>query len=392
MSHHQVVIIGAGPAGLLLARMLFNSGIDSIILENRNEAFLRENNRGGFLEKNIVQLLEEESLKITEYGIEETSTQITKKGIPLNQIDFHIANQKYVLPLNRDTENSGAFIYDQKLIINDLIDGLKRDGQVFIFEAKGQRYENLQGEKVKIVYTLNGQIYDMTCDYVVGCDGFRGISRRSIPRAIREETKEGLPYAWLEWIVKGVPTSKYPIIAFQEEGFAMQTINADRQTRYYLQVKRGIEVDDLPPDHQIWDIIEKRLGIKVKRGGIKHKKLDYMRSFSTNTMQFGRLFIAGDAAHQVPRLGSKGVNMAFGDAARLAKGFIELYENKNPYFLSNYTKNCLASNLKIIEYTNLINQLFHQKEGVPYSTQVNKAKELVTVEQKKIAFQNYLIG
>lgn len=392
MKHHQVVIIGAGPSGLLLARMLFNSGIDCLVIENRNEFFLRQKNRGGFLEKKIIKLLEHESTQITEFGIEQEHTQITKKGIPLNQIDFQIANQKYVISLNKHSENSGALIYDQKLIVGNLLEGLKRDGQEFLFEAKGQRYIGLENKKVKIVYTLDGQIYNLTCDYVVGCDGFRGISRKSIPIALREETKEELPYAWLEWIVKGRPSSKNPIIAFQADGFAMQTINADRQTRYYLQVKRGVELDDLPSDNEIWNILEKRLCINVQRGEIRNKKLDYMRSFSSSPMQFGRLFLAGDAAHQVPRLGSKGINMAFADAARLAKGFFEFYENKNITFLNNYTQSCLDENLETIKYTNYINQLFHRNEGVTFAAQIEAIQQLLTTEQNRITFQNYLIG
>lgn len=379
--HKKIVIIGAGPAGLLLARMLFNRGVECIILENRNEAFLRKLNRGGFLENKIVKTLVEEK----------ASKNILEKGIPLNQINFHVNELKHTLSLANET-NSRAYIYDQRNIVFDLIDGLKADNIPIIFEAKGQRYEGVESDKVKIIYTLDGQIYDMTCDYVVGCDGFRGISRRSIPRDLRKEQKEELSYAWLEWIIEGTPQIADPIIAFHEDGFAMQTINANGQTRYYLQIKRGMEKDDLPAEKIIWETIEKRLNVKVLKGEMLNVKLDYMRSFFTDLMQYKRLFIAGDAAHQVPRLGSKGVNMAFKDAVKLAEAFCQSYKNDDASLLENYTQDCLDSNLKTIEYANFLNQLFHENEVTDTDNQVKAIHHLLTNENKKQALIKFFVG
>jgi len=318
MTHHKVVIIGAGPAGLLLARMLANHNIDCVILENRNESFLRKNNRGGFLEHDIIQLLQKEL----------TNNQIQEIGRVIKEIHFQLIGKKITLPLGKASQKQ-AIIYDQKNIVADLLESLKADKVPIIWEAKGQRYEGLTEDEVKIIYTLNGHIHSMTGDYVVGCDGFRGISRRSIPNKLRQEIKEELPYAWLEWLVEKTPSEDAPIIAFHSNGFAMQMPNANSQTRFYMQVKRGTEMDDLPSMEEIWADMETRLEVTLNRGSMENLKLDYMRFFRTDKMQHGRLFIAGDAAHQVPRFGSKGLNMAFADAARLAKGFIAFYKKNN---------------------------------------------------------------
>jgi len=228
--HKQVVIIGAGPSGLLLARMLSNRGIDCLILENRNESFLSKLNRGGFLEDTIVKVLLEEN----------ATKHLMTKGIGINKINFHVNGEKFLIPLNKNSKQT--IIYDQRNLVADLLENLKEDNVPIIFEAKAQRYEGLEKDKVRIVYTLDGQLQDMTGDYVVGCDGYRGISRRSIPRAQRKEVKKELDLAWLEWIVEEKSESNNPIIALHNDGFAMQTINVNNQTRYYFQIERGTEV------------------------------------------------------------------------------------------------------------------------------------------------------
>ena len=363
MSYHQVVIIGAGPAGLLLARLLTNQNIDCVILENRNEAFLRKNNRGGFLEQEVAQLLQREN----------SNCSIQEKGKAVDQIHFHYDDKKINLPI----VEKKPIIYDQKNVVADLLDSLKTDAIPIIFEAKGQRYEGLTDDKVKVVYTLNGQIYSMAADYVAGCDGFRGISRRSIPKKLRQEIQQELPYAWLEWSVDKAPTNEAPIIAFHKNGFAMQTPSTNGQTRFYLQVKRGTEMDDLPSVDEIWTDIETRLSSSVIQGDMLHRKLDYMRFYSTLAMQYGRLFIAGDAAHQVPRFGSKGINLALRDADKLAKGFIAFYKNNTTTFLDNYSSRCVEGNRLIMQSTKKFNQIFHQEEIVEYTEKVKQIHQVL---------------
>lgn len=378
MSHHQVVIIGAGPAGLLLARLLVNQNIDCVILENRNEAFLRKNNRGGFLEQEVAQLLQREN----------SNCSIQEKGKVINQIHFHYDDKIINLPI---IEKS-PIIYDQKNVVADLLDSLKADAIPIIFEAKGQRYEGLTDDKIKIVYTLNGQLYSMTANYVAGCDGFRGISRRSIPKKLRQEIQQELPYAWLEWTVDKAPVSEAPIIAFHKNGFAMQTPSTNRQTRFYLQVKRGTEMDDLPSANEIWTDVETRLGTPVNRGELLERKLDYMRFYSTLAMQYGRLFIAGDAAHQVPRFGSKGINLALRDADKLAKGFIELYKNNTATFLDNYSSRCVEENSPIMRSAKKFNQVFHKEEAVKYTKKVKQIHQVLTDKSSKNELIQYLTG
>lgn len=380
--HHKVAIIGAGPSGLLLARMLHNRGIDCIILENRNEPFLRRLNRGGFLEHGVTQLLIREK----------AGSQLIEKSIPLTKIHLNLDGDQITLDLEVQSSERKAVIYNQRNIVADLLDGLITDGQPMIFEAKGQRYEGLDGEQVKIIYTLDGQIHSMTSDYVVGCDGFRGISRRTIPQRLRQEKTQELPYAWLEWVVENVLTVKQLLWAMTKKGFAMQIPGSDGSTSYYLQVKRGTEMDDLPSSEEIWDDIENRLGVSTDRGEMRNRKLDYMRFYQSHSMQFGRLFVAGDAAHMVPRIGSKGMNMAFKDASKLAVAFEYLYLKGDETYLANYSQSCLEENLPTMAFTNQLNQLLHKTEAEGWEQQKKEIHQWLTDDEKQARIQKYLIG
>ena len=382
MKHHQVVIIGAGPSGLLLARQLSNRGVNCMILENRNERFLRRNNRGGFLEHNVVELLEKEK----------ASHQIKTKGVPLSKIHFHIQHKQIPLSLIDIEIDKNAFIYDQQNIVADLLEGLKADDIPILFEAKAQRYEGLTEEQVKIIYTFDGQLQEMTCDYVIGCDGFRGISRRTIPSMLRQEIKEELPYAWLEWIVADRSNTDIPIIAFHQNGFAMQMPTVNGKTRFYLQLKRGLEMDDLPSEDILWEDVENRLGEVVNRGKMDNKKLDYMRLYFTKSLQHGRLFIVGDAAHIVPRFGSKGINLAFSDATKLSTALANYYTKEDSILLDNYSQDCLQDNEQTIQYTNYLNHLFHKKESDTFDAQISKIYQLLNDDKKQLALIQYLVG
>lgn len=380
----QVAIIGAGPAGLLLGHLLYRAGIDTIILENRNEPFLRRNFKGGMIEAAIAEFL-------INNGVGE---RLQKEGIKVEVINFQTNGQMYPLVLE---SKAGKYpiLYNQHDIIGDLIDQRKANGQPLIFEGKGQRYEGLQTPTTTIHYTLNAALHRLTCEFVIGCDGFTGISRQVIPRNIRKEVSVDLPYAWLDLLIDAEPTSNQPIYAYHSAGFAMQTPTSDGKTRFHLQIERGTEVDDLPSMDELWNQLEIRLNIIPNRGKVLQRKLDYMRHYHTQIWQHEHLYIAGDAAHFVERTGSKGLNMAFADAIYLAEALIQFYKKGAKKPLNNYSQRCLERTLKIKEFTHWFTKLLHP---LPSQSKVEKAQQaqsiLAQLEHKtaKHKLINQLVG
>ena len=364
----QVAIIGAGPAGLLLGHLLQQAGIDTIILENRNETYLRANWRGGMIEPAIAQLLIDNRV----------GEQLQKKGIKVSGIHFHYNGQKQKIAF----EDKKPIIYNQHDLIGDLIDIRKILQQPIIFEGKGQRYEGLDTPNPRVHYTLDAALYQLDCEFVIGCDGFRGISRRVIPASTRKEVQEELPYAWLDWLVDASATIKAPIYGYHSDGFALQLPTSDGKTRLHLQIERGTEKDDLPSETELWQQLETRLNTKLNRGKVIQQKLDYMRHFHTQNWQYGRLFIAGDAAHVVERTGSKGLNMAFADAIYLAKALSDFYKKGDKVGLDNYTNRALTRTLEVKVFTNWFTKLVHT---IPEQSPLEKKEQL----QKIIAlFEN----
>ena len=358
----QVAIIGAGPAGLLIGHLLGQQGIETVILENRNERFLRANWRGGLLEPAIAQFL-------MANGVGE---RLQKEGLEVSGIRFHINGKKQRLDLSKSTSTKRPVIYNQHDLVGDLIDLRKANKQPIIFEGKGQRYEGLATPSPRIHYTLNAALFTLDCEFVIGCDGFRGISRRVIPTASRKEIKEELPYAWLDWLVDIPPTVNEPIYACHPNGFALQMPTSDGKTRLHLQIERGTEVDDLPTESALWQQLETRLNIPLNKGEIIQQKLDYMRHFYTHNWQQDRLFLAGDAAHVVERTGSKGLNMAFADAIYLAEALIDFYKKADSSGLDNYTNRALTRTLKVKGLTAWFTKLIHL---LPAQTQVEKEQQ-----------------
>ncbi|MFK7982667.1 MAG: 4-hydroxybenzoate 3-monooxygenase [Saprospiraceae bacterium] len=370
----QVAIIGAGPAGLLLGHLLQQAGIDTVILENRNETFLRANWRGGMIEPAIAQIL-------IDNGVGE---QLQKEGIKVEGIQFHYNGEKQRIVFG----DKHPIIYNQHDLIEDLIDIRRTLQQSTIFEGKGQRYEGLDTPNPRIHYTLNAALYQLDCEFVIGCDGFRGISRRVIPASTRKEIQEELPYAWLDWLVDAPPRVKAPIYGYHADGFALQMPTSDGKTRLHLQIKRGTEKEDLPSEGELWQQFEIRLNTKLNRGKVIQQKLDYMRHFHTQNWQNGRLFIAGDAAHVVERTGSKGLNMAFADAIYLASALIDFYKKGDRTSLDNYTNLALTRTLEVKKFTAWFTKLMHVNLAASSVEKVAQFQEISNLFKDKAAVEN----
>jgi len=348
----QVAIIGAGPAGLLLSRMLYNAGIESIILENRNENYLRQRLRAGVQEEGTVAAF-------IEAGVGE---KLQKESMEHHGIRFHFAKEQHYIDVKRLTEGKVVTVYGQRNISCDMIDHAHKDNLQIIFEAKAQRLEGLTTDSPIVHFSLDGTLHELHCEFVAGCDGYHGISRPSIPRSLRKEYVHEFEHSWYGILAEAPPSFDEVVYAHHPNGFALQSMRSPQLSRMYIQCPNKTDPDSWE-EEALWDELDLRLGYANNRGKIIDKGVASMRSFVCDNMQHGKLFIAGDAAHIVPPTGAKGMNLAVSDIKVLAKGLIDHYTDKNDDILNRYTKICMSRIWKVERFSWWVTTSFHTLEN-----------------------------
>ncbi len=344
----QVGIVGAGPAGLTLALMLKKRGVNSIILENKNREYVENRVRAGLLEHNTVEIFDElgVSERLHREGLVHHGCYISYNGVQ-QRIDFQKLTQRQVT------------IYGQQEVVKDLINiCIDREIEI-IFEAEATQINDLETENPSIYYSKNGKKFTLNCDFVAGCDGFHGISRKTLPLDSYNEFKIEYPFSWLGILAYSKPTYDELIYAYHANGFALASMRSEKVSRLYLQVPNDEKIDDWSDD-RIWYELENRLGITLDKGEIFEKGITPMRSFMIDNMQSGRLFLTGDAAHIVPPTGAKGLNLAVADVNNLANGLVEFYKNGSEESLKNYTKKCVARVWRVQDFSNFMTNLCHK--------------------------------
>jgi p-hydroxybenzoate 3-monooxygenase len=359
----QIGIIGAGPAGLTLALLLKKSGIQSIIIENRSREYIENRVRAGLLEQNTVEVFD--SLGVSERLHQEG---LVHQGcfINFNGKSQHIDFQKLT--------NRKVTIYGQQEVVKDLIDACLEREIPILFEASATEIKNLETVKPSILFTQNGQNQTLNCDFVAGCDGFHGISRKTLPTETYKEYKIEYPFSWLGILAHAKPNYDELIYAYHTSGFALASMRSEKVCRLYLQVPNDEKLENWD-DEKIWNELEQRLGIQLNRGDIFEKSITPMRSFMIDNMQFGKLFLAGDSAHIVPPTGAKGLNLAVADVHVLAKSLVEFYQTGLGIELADYTKTCLSRVWRVQDFSNFMTTLCHkQAEEGSFENQLQKAK------------------
>jgi p-hydroxybenzoate 3-monooxygenase len=383
MNHQtQVGIIGAGPAGLTLALLLQKQGIQAIVIENRSRKYIESRVRAGLLEHNTVSLFD--SLGVSERlhkeGLVHHGCFINHNG-KSQRIDFAKLTQKEVT------------IYGQQEVVKDLISACYERNIEIIFEADALQILGLETRRPTIVFTADNELHTLECDFVGGCDGFHGLSRKTLPKDSYNEYKIEYPFSWLGILAYAKPNYEELIYAYHSEGFALASMRSEKVCRLYLQVSNDDKIENWS-DEQIWDELENRLGFALNRGEIFEKGITPMRSFMIDNMQFGRMFLAGDSAHIVPPTGAKGLNLAIADINNLAIALINYYQNNDEELLKNYTHKCLARVWRVQDFSNFMTYLCHkQSEEGTFEHQLQKAKfDYLTISeayQKTIA-ENYV--
>ncbi len=330
----QVGIVGAGPAGLMLAHLLHLEGIESVIIERSSREHVRTRLRAGVLEQGTVDLMREVGL----------GERLDKFGLVQNSIDFRFGGESHRVDFTEATGGRAVVVYPQHDVVTDLMNARERAGGTVIYNAPVSRIEGLESERPVIHYAAEGEARSLSCDFVIGCDGFRGVCRDAIPASVLKVYDRIYPFGWLGILADAPPASPDITWGCHDNGFAMMSLRTPTVTRLYLQCAPDENPDNWFDD-RIWSELHTRLDVPgmptLHEGAILQKGVTAMRSFLAEPMQYGRLYLAGDAAHIVPPTGAKGLNSAFADIKVLSRGLIERYKRASPELLQRYSDICL---------------------------------------------------
>jgi p-hydroxybenzoate 3-monooxygenase len=348
----QIGIVGAGPAGLVLAHLLHLDGIEAIVIEDKSRHYIEHRLRAGLLEQGSADLLIETGVgeRMLRERMVHQGLYIKFKG-ELHRLDFQSLVGKSVM------------IYAQQEIVKDLVAARLGYGAPLHFEVKDVRLAEIEGPRPRIRFTEAGEAREIECDYIAGCDGFHGISRPSIPAANVTYFDRDYPFAWLGILAEAPPTKDELVYTHHERGFALLTMRTQQLSRLYLQCARDEDIANWS-DERIWDEMRLRTaggeGWKLSEGPIVQKGITDMRSFAIEPMQYGRLFLAGDAAHIVPPTGAKGMNLAIADVRVLARALSAFYKSGRRDLLDSYSRTCLRRVWKIQRFSWWMTQLLHK--------------------------------
>jgi p-hydroxybenzoate 3-monooxygenase len=326
--------VGGGPAGLLLAQLLHLHGIDSVVLESRSEEYVIDRVRAGVLEQGSVDLM-------TETGI---AGRLKREGLIHHGINISFAGTKHRIDMHELTGGRAITVYGQNELQKDLNQARRATGRPLYFEVSNLILRDFDSASPRISYFHNEAEHELTCDFIAGCDGFHGICRPSIPEGARTSFDRTYPFGWLGILAEAAPASEELVYTWTERGFALFSMRSPKVTRLYLQCAPDEDISEWTDD-RIWNELNLRLathdGWKPNMGPVLQKGVTGMRSFVVEPMQFGRLFLAGDAAHIVPPTGAKGLNLAAADVFVLSQALAGFYQSGGRALLDAYSDTCL---------------------------------------------------
>jgi p-hydroxybenzoate 3-monooxygenase len=363
----SVCIIGSGPAGLLLSQLLANGGIDSIVIDRQDRAYIEARVRAGVLEQGSVDAL-------TEAGVGE---RMALEGLSHEGFDLAFDGDRHRIDLAALTGQS-VMVYGQTEVTRDLFDKRMSEGGRFFFNAENVVPSDLKSDKPRVNFCHNGQPVTVSCDYIAGCDGFRGVSRQAIPREVLKTYERVYPFGWLGVLTERPPVSEELIYANHARGFALCSMRSETRSRYYLQCNLIDIVADWSDD-RFWRELVLRIGedtaAKLQTGPSFEKSIAPLRSFVAEPMRYGNMFLAGDAAHIVPPTGAKGLNLAVADVRILSRGLIEHYKNGNDHHIDRYSEQVLARVWKVERFSWQLSTLMHQfPEHSPFEKKMQRAE------------------
>ncbi|STZ75995.1 4-hydroxybenzoate 3-monooxygenase [Bergeriella denitrificans] len=329
----QVAIIGAGPSGLLLGQLLYQNGIDNVILERKSADYVLSRIRAGVLEHTTVQGLEKAG----------AAERMHREGLVHEGVEL-VFDHKHIRVDFEKEVGKHVVVYGQTEVTRDLMDARAASGGLTVYEAEDVALHEIDTDAPYVTYLKDGTRHRLDCDFIAGCDGFHGVSRQSIPEGVLKTYERVYPFGWLGLLSDTPPVSEELIYAKHPNGFALCSQRSTTRSRYYLQVPLSDKVEDWP-DGRFWDELKNRLppetAAKLVTGPSLEKSIAPLRSFVSEPMRYQSLFLAGDAAHIVPPTGAKGLNLAAGDVQCLADALCDYYRNGSSAGIDGYSERCM---------------------------------------------------
>ncbi|RZU00725.1 p-hydroxybenzoate 3-monooxygenase [Rivibacter subsaxonicus] len=350
----QVAIIGAGPSGLLLGQLLHRHGIDNVIVERSAAEHVAARIRAGVIEQTTIELLDEAGV----------GARMHREGLPHEGFDLAFLGRHLRIDLPGLTDGKHVMVYGQTEITRDLMEARQAAGLPSFYSAANVSLHDIDGNAPSLRFTdAEGRAQELHCDFIAGCDGYHGASRASI-QADRLRSFERLyPFGWLGILADVAPVSHELIYANSERGFALASMRSSTRSRYYVQVGAEEKVEQWS-DAAFWDELRRRLppetAAKVQTGPSIEKSIAPLRSFVAEPMRFGRLFLAGDAAHIVPPTGAKGLNLAASDVRYLSRALVEHYRERSDVGIDRYSERCLRRVWKAERFSWWFTSLMHR--------------------------------
>jgi p-hydroxybenzoate 3-monooxygenase len=384
----QVAIIGAGPSGLLLGQLLHNAGVDNVILERRSGEYVLSRIRAGVLEQTTADLLDEAGV----------GARMHREGLLHDGIELSFGGARHRIDLRTLTGGKQVVIYGQTEVTHDLMDARNAFGGVSIYEAEDVVPRGFDSDTPSVTYRREGIAHELRCDFIAGCDGYHGVARASVPEGSVATYERVYPFGWLGILVDRPPVSHELIYSNHERGFALCSMRSAARSRYYVQCSLDDQVEDWSDD-AFFDELRRRLDPRtaeaIETGPSIEKSIAPLRSFVAEPMRFGRLFLAGDAAHIVPPTGAKGLNLAASDVRYLARALIEQLVEHDSAGIEHYSDTCLRRIWKAERFSWWFTSLTHKfPEAGPIGAKLQRAEldYLVTSQAAATALAENYVG
>jgi p-hydroxybenzoate 3-monooxygenase len=353
MRRTQIAIIGAGPAGLLLGQLLHKYGIDNVILERKDPDYVLSRIRAGVLEQGAVDMLDEAGV----------GARLHQEGLVHDGIEIAFGGVRHRIDLKHASGGKSVTVYGQTEVTRDLMQARASAGLTTIYDAADVSLHDFDGAHPKVRYVKDGVAHQLDCDFIAGCDGFHGVSRQSVPAGVIQNFERVYPFGWLGLLSDTPPVSPELIYTNHPRGFALCSMRSTHRSRYYVQCSLDDQVEQWSDD-RFWDELKRRLdpaaADHLVTGPSIEKSIAPLRSFVAEPMRFGRLFLAGDAAHIVPPTGAKGLNLAASDVHYLSRGLREFYAEKSNAGIDAYSTRALARIWKAERFSWWMTSMLHR--------------------------------
>jgi p-hydroxybenzoate 3-monooxygenase len=363
----QVVIVGAGPAGLLLGHLLQRESVDSVIIERRSREYVERRVRAGVIEFGVANSLEAVG----------AGERMRREGLPHLGVEFRFDHESHRVPLSELTDGKTITVYGQQELVKDLIALRMASGAAMHFETEATSLIDLTTDRPVVEGMTPDGPFQLSCDFVAGCDGSFGVANQSLPTTTLRRFERTYPFSWLGILAEAVPTSEELIYCRHARGFALCSMRSPTLSRLYLGVRPSETLDEWS-DERIWDELNVRLATEstpdISQGPIIERSITAMRSVVVTPLRYGRLLMAGDAAHIVPPTGAKGMNLALADIRVLAPAITESLRNGNDDLLDAYSATCLERAWRAEEFSNYMTQMLHPRDDDDFENEVQHAR------------------